>query len=147
VSSVAGAAGSVNGVELGDSTVVAAYVIVVCNGSVPRMQLVDEGSLVVVGGVVVVEESCDAFDGRTVAAGDCTLMPNPYPLGVGGRVRLESVNNALEQAKVAAASLLGREVSYTTVPWFWSDQADLKLQIAGLSTGYDSVVVRGEPDP
>ena len=144
--SVAGAVGSVNGVELEDGTVIAADLIVIGIGVVPRVELADEFGLVVDDGGIVVDESCRASDGRTVAAGDCTLMPNPYPLGVGGRVRLESVNNALEQAKVAAASLLGREVSYTTVPWFWSDQADLKLQIAGLSTGYDSVVVRGEPD-
>jgi 3-phenylpropionate/trans-cinnamate dioxygenase ferredoxin reductase subunit len=59
-------------------------------------------------------------------------------------VRLESVHNAVEQAKVAAASLLGLPARYDSVPWFWSDQADIKLQIAGLSTGYDDIVVRGD---
>jgi 3-phenylpropionate/trans-cinnamate dioxygenase ferredoxin reductase subunit len=77
-----------------------------------------------------------------VAAGDCTNHPQPL---LGRRVRLESVPNAIHQAKVAAATLLGAPVAYSEVPWFWSDQYDLKLQIAGLSTGYDEVVLRGDP--
>jgi 3-phenylpropionate/trans-cinnamate dioxygenase ferredoxin reductase subunit len=60
-------------------------------------------------------------------------------------VRLESVPNAIHQAKVAAATLLGAPAAYSEVPWFWSDQYDLKLQIVGLSTGYDEVVLRGDP--
>jgi 3-phenylpropionate/trans-cinnamate dioxygenase ferredoxin reductase subunit len=60
-------------------------------------------------------------------------------------VRLESVHNALEQAKTAASNICGDELHYSQVPWFWSDQYDLKLQIAGLSTGYDQTIVRGEP--
>ena len=60
-------------------------------------------------------------------------------------MRLESVPNAIHQAKVAAATLLGAPAAYSEVPWFWSDQYDLKLQIAGLSTGYDEVVLRGDP--
>jgi 3-phenylpropionate/trans-cinnamate dioxygenase ferredoxin reductase subunit len=143
--SAAGRRGSVTGVELADGTVLPADLVVVGIGVIPRVELAVQLGLEVDGGIVV-DDACRASDGRTVAAGDCTVMPNPYPLGGGGRVRIESVNNALEQAKIAAASLLGQETSYTTVPWFWSDQADLKLQIAGLSTGYDEVVVRGEPE-
>ena len=60
-------------------------------------------------------------------------------------LRLESVHNAVEQAKTAAANLCGIETHYCEVPWFWSDQYDLKLQIAGLSEGYDDVVIRGNP--
>ncbi|MFV0373294.1 NAD(P)/FAD-dependent oxidoreductase [Microbacterium sp.] len=143
---VAGAPGRVTGVELGDGTVVPADLVVIGIGVVPRVELAQQLGLAVEGGIVV-DEAARASDGRTVAAGDCAVMPNPYPLGAGGTVRIESVNNALEQAKIAAATLLGqREVAYRTVPWFWSDQADLKLQIAGLSTGYDEVVVRGAPD-
>jgi 3-phenylpropionate/trans-cinnamate dioxygenase ferredoxin reductase subunit len=77
------------------------------------------------------------------AAGDCTSHPHPW---VGQRVRLESVQNAIEQGKAAAAAICGREEPFDAVPWFWSDQYDLKLQIAGLSLGYDSTVVRGRPD-
>lgn len=81
-------------------------------------------------------------DEAIVAAGDCTNHPS---LRYGHRVRLESVQNAIDQAKVAAASLLGDDQPYDTVPWFWSDQYDVKLQIAGLSQGHDQVVLRGEP--
>jgi 3-phenylpropionate/trans-cinnamate dioxygenase ferredoxin reductase subunit len=76
------------------------------------------------------------------AAGDCTNHPNSI---VGGRVRLESVQNAVEQAKIAAFNMLGDAQAYAQVPWFWSDQYDLKLQIAGLARQYDHVVIRGEP--
>ena len=81
-------------------------------------------------------------DEAIVAAGDCTNHPS---LRYGHRVRLESVQNAIDQAKVAAASLLGDARPYDTVPWFWSDQYDVKLQIAGLSQNHDQVVLRGEP--
>jgi 3-phenylpropionate/trans-cinnamate dioxygenase ferredoxin reductase subunit len=75
------------------------------------------------------------------AVGDCTRHPN----GIYGRqLRLESVHNALEQAKTAAAGICAEPTAYNQVPWFWSDQYDLKLQIAGLSEGYDQVVVRGD---
>lgn len=143
-SAVAGGKGTVTGVELHDGTVIAADLVVIGIGVTPRVELAEQLGLDVDGGIVV-DDRCRTSDGTTVAAGDCALMPNPYPLGVEGRIRLESVNNAFEQAKVAAASLLGRDTAYSTVPWFWSDQADLKLQIAGLSAGYDSVVVRGAP--
>lgn len=141
---VAHGKGTVTGVELADGTVVPADLVVIGVGVVPRVELAEQLGLDVAGGIVV-DGSCRTSDGRTVAAGDCALLPNPYALGVPGPVRIESVNNALEQAKVAAATLMGEDAVYTTVPWFWSDQADLKLQIAGLSTGYDQVVVRGEP--
>lgn len=136
--------GRVRGVELADGSVVPADLVIVGIGVIPRVELADQLGLEVEGGIVV-DEACRTSDGRTVAAGDCALLPNPYALGVPGRIRIESVNNALEQAKVAAATLLGEPAPYTSVPWFWSDQGDIKLQIAGLSTGYDAVVVRGEP--
>ena len=81
-------------------------------------------------------------DPDVFAAGDCTNQPNAL---FGRRVRLESVPNAIHQAKVAAAGMLGAPTAYSEVPWFWSDQYDLKLQIAGLSAGYEDVVVRGDP--
>jgi 3-phenylpropionate/trans-cinnamate dioxygenase ferredoxin reductase subunit len=64
---------------------------------------------------------------------------------LGRSIRLESVHNALEQARTAAGNICGEDVRYADVPWFWSDQYDLKLQIAGLSQGYDQTVLRGEP--
>lgn len=142
---VAHGRGSVRGIELEDGRIVPADLVVIGIGVIPRVELAEQLGLEVSGGIVV-DAAGRTSDGRTVAAGDCAIMPNPYPLGVGGSIRIESVNNALEQAKIAAATLLGEEAEYRTVPWFWSDQADLKLQIAGLSTGYDRVVVRGNPD-
>jgi 3-phenylpropionate/trans-cinnamate dioxygenase ferredoxin reductase subunit len=79
-----------------------------------------------------------------VAAGDCTVLP--HPVTGEGRVRLESVNNAVTQASTAAATLMGKLEVAPNVPWFWSNQGDLRLQIAGLAAGFDDFVVRGEPD-
>jgi 3-phenylpropionate/trans-cinnamate dioxygenase ferredoxin reductase subunit len=90
-----------------------------------------------------VDDCARTDDPKIVAAGDCTNHPNPF---VGRRIRLESVHNAIEQAKTAALSLLGEEQPYGQVPWFWSDQYDLKLQIAGLSGDHDQVVIRGSVD-
>ena len=89
-----------------------------------------------------VDEFARTDDKAIVAAGDCTNHPSHR---YGRRVRLESVQNAIDQAKAAAASLLGDGQPYDTVPWFWSDQYDVKLQIAGLSQEHDRVVVRGDP--
>ena len=89
-----------------------------------------------------VDDHARTDDEAIVAAGDCTNHPS---LLYGHRVRLESVQNAIDQAKVAAASLLGEVQPYDTVPWFWSDQYDVKLQIAGLSQHHDQVVLRGDP--
>ncbi len=92
---------------------------------------------------IVVDSCARTSNPAVVAAGDCTTLP--HPLTGEGRMRIESVQNAIAQAQAAAASLLGRPSATPAVPWFWSDQADLKLQIAGLSHGYDQVVVRGAP--
>jgi 3-phenylpropionate/trans-cinnamate dioxygenase ferredoxin reductase subunit len=143
---ITGRHGKVTGVELGDGTVVPADVVLVGVGVIPRTELAEQLGLAVDNGIVV-DARALASDGLTVAAGDCANMPNPYIRDFGnGRLRLESVQNAVEQAKIAAATLLGREAEYRTVPWFWSDQADLKLQIAGLSAGHDQQVVRGDPE-
>ncbi|MBB5640572.1 NAD(P)/FAD-dependent oxidoreductase [Cryobacterium roopkundense] len=136
----------VTGVELGDGTVVPADVVLIGVGVIPRTELAEQLGLAIDNGIVV-DGSALCSDGFTVAAGDCANLPNPSitPGGV-ARLRLESVQNAIEQGKVAAATLLGLPAEYSTVPWFWSDQADLKLQIAGLSGGHDQIVLRGEPD-
>jgi len=136
----------VTGVQLADGTVIPADVVLIGVGVVPRTELAEQLGLAIDNGVVV-DSRALASDGLTVAAGDCANLPNPSvtPGGV-DRLRLESVQNAVEQAKVAAATLLGRGSDYQTVPWFWSDQADLKLQIAGLSGGHDEVVLRGDPE-
>ena len=142
VTALVGPAGRVTGVILADGTHLPADLVVVGVGIVPRTELAEQLGLECAGGIVVDEYARTSVP-SVVAAGDCTVLPNP--LTGDGRVRLESVQNAVSQAKVAAATLAGRPEPYTAVPWFWSDQYDLKLQIAGLSAGYDDAVVRGDP--
>ena len=81
--------------------------------------------------------------GAISAIGDCAAHPNPWGLGV---IRLESVQNATDQAKHVALAIAGRPRDYAEVAWFWSDQGDMKLQTAGISLGADTVIVSGEPD-
>jgi 3-phenylpropionate/trans-cinnamate dioxygenase ferredoxin reductase component len=136
-------AGRVTGVRLADGTVLPADLVLVGAGVLPRTELAEQLGLLCDGGIVV-DSRARTSEPSVVAAGDCTVRP--HPLTGQGRVRLESVQNAVAQAQVAAATLLGRSGDVTSVPWFWSYQGDLKLQIAGLSAGYDDFVVRGEPD-
>ncbi len=137
-----GGAGSVTGVLLADGTRLAADLVLVGVGVVPRTALAERLGLECAGGIVV-DALCRTSDPAVVAAGDCTVRPDP--LTGTGRVRLESVQNAVAQAQVAAATLLGRPARVRTVPWFWSHQGELKLQIAGLGAGYDALVLRGDP--
>ncbi len=118
-----------------------ADLVVIGVGIVPNTELASGAGLEVDNGIVV-DDHCRTSDPDIYAVGDCTLHPNDI---YGRNLRLESVHNALEQAKTAAANLCGDDVAYSQVPWFWSDQYDLKLQIVGLSEGYDEVVIRGNP--
>jgi 3-phenylpropionate/trans-cinnamate dioxygenase ferredoxin reductase subunit len=79
---------------------------------------------------------------RVFAIGDCAAHPNVWS---GTRIRIESVPNAIEQARVAAAAIAGKPRPYEAAPWFWSDQYDLKFQMVGLSQGYEQLVLRGDP--
>ena len=141
-----GNAGAVTGVELQDGTVLPAQIVLVGIGVIPNTQLAEQLGLAVDNGIVV-DRFALASDGTTVAIGDCANMPNPVPGSEPGeRIRLESVNNAIEHAKVAAYSLTGRREEYAGIPWFWSNQADLRLQIAGLCNGYDRTVLRRDEE-
>ncbi|MBY4212599.1 FAD-dependent oxidoreductase [Rhodococcus fascians] len=91
---------------------------------------------------IVVDSAARTSRPNVVAAGDCTVGPHPLS---SCSIRLESVQNAVDQAKIAAATICGLPASYTSVPWFWSDQGSIKLQMAGLLEGFDSTVVRGDP--
>lgn len=135
--------GRVVAVELADGTQLPADLVIVGVGVVPRTELAEQLGLEC-DGAINVDANAQTSQPGVVAAGDCTAMPNP--MNGQGRVRLESVQNAVHQGTVAAATLLGRQAQARSVPWFWSNQADLRLQIAGLSAGFDSFVVRGEPD-
>jgi len=118
-----------------------AEVVIVGVGILPNTELAETSGLAVHNGIVV-DDRCRTEDPHIFAIGDCTSHPNGI---YGRRLRLESVHNALEQAKTAAANICGIDTRYSQVPWFWSDQYDVKLQIAGLSEGYDAVVLRGDP--
>lgn len=143
VSGFRGEGGQVRAVLLADGSELPADLVVVGVGVVPRTELAEQLGLECDGGIVV--DACARTTAPSVvAAGDCTVLP--HPMTGAGRVRLESVQSAVAQAGIAAATLLGKPVETRSVPWFWSYQGDLRLQIAGLSTGYDQYVVRGEPD-
>ncbi|MGH3263667.1 MAG: NAD(P)/FAD-dependent oxidoreductase, partial [Trebonia sp.] len=143
VTGFVGEHGRVRAVQLSGGALLRADLVLVGIGATPRTELAEQIGLVCRGGIVV-DEFARTSRPSIVAAGDCTVFPNP--LTGTGTVRLESVQNAVSQARVAAATLAGKPEPYTAVPWFWSDQDDLKLQIAGVSAGYDDYVVRGDPD-
>lgn len=114
-------------------------VLVVGIGLIPNVQLAVAAGLDVEGAINT-DEFTRTSDPDILAIGDCASHPNAF---YGRRLRLESVQNALEQARTAAATVLGQIKSYNPVPWFWSDQYELKLQMVGLSQGYDRTVIRG----
>lgn len=136
-----GGDGKVATVELSGGGRVETDLVVIGIGIVPNTELAAGAGLEIDNGIVV-DDHCRTSDPGMYAVGDCTQHPNDI---IGHRIRLESVHNAVEQAKTAASNICGEDVRYSQVPWFWSDQYDLKLQIAGLSQGYDQVIVRGDP--
>jgi 3-phenylpropionate/trans-cinnamate dioxygenase ferredoxin reductase subunit len=128
-------------VETADGEQIPADFVVVGVGIIPNTELAAATGLAVDNGIVV-DDRCQTHDPAVYAVGDCTAHPNAI---YGRQLRLESVHNALEQAKTAANNICGKDTRYSQVPWFWSDQYDLKLQIAGLSQGYEEIVIRGNP--
>ena len=129
------------GVELASGEMVAADLVLVAAGAVPVTELAEAAGIAVERGIVV-DEACRTSAPDIFAAGDCTVFPSRR---YGRRIGLESVQNASDQGKAAALSMLGEQTIYDPVPWFWSDQYDVKLQIAGLSAGYDRTELVGEP--
>ncbi len=146
VDEIVGEYGRVTGVRAG-GVIHPADIVLIGIGVIPNTELAEQLGLQVNDGIVV-DRYATASDGVTLAVGDCANLPNPLPDSpVGERVRFESVNHAIEQAKVAAYAVMGRQEEYAGIPWFWSNQGELKLQIAGLFTGYDRVVDRSAADP
>ena len=117
-----------------------ADIVIIGIGVIPNTELAD-GAGLEVGNGIVVNEFCQTNDPDIYAIGDVTWHYNPI---YDTHLRLESVPNATEQGKTAALHINGTEKAYNSLPWFWSDQFDLKLQIAGLSQGYDDIVIRGD---
>ncbi len=142
LSEIRGDQGKVREVALSDGSVWPADLVLVGIGVVPNIELAREAGLSVANGLIV-DERLRTEDESIYAIGDCADHPNPF---AGARVRIESVQNAVDQAKCIASATVGRAESYRAVPWFWTDQFDIKLQMAGLSGGHDRAVARGEPE-
>jgi 3-phenylpropionate/trans-cinnamate dioxygenase ferredoxin reductase subunit len=125
-----------------DGSEIAVDCIVAGIGILPTTELAEAAGLDCNNGILV-DEFCCTSDPSILAVGDCTNHPNSL---LRRRLRLESVHNAQEQAKTAAATICGKLKPYSQIPWFWSDQYDYKLQIVGISGEHDRVIVRGNPD-
>jgi len=116
--------------------------VIVGIGIVPNVEIAEAAGLECANGIVV-DDHCRTSDPFIYAAGDCTNHPNPL---LDRRLRLESVPNAMEQARVAAANICGGDKVYASIPWFWSDQYELKLQMVGFSSDGDTQIIRGDMD-
>jgi 3-phenylpropionate/trans-cinnamate dioxygenase ferredoxin reductase subunit len=132
----------VTGVRLANGLSAAADIVVVGIGVSPNQELAAQAGLAVANGVVV-DEHLITSDPAISSLGDCAEFDSPF--SITGRVRVESVQNAIDQARNIAARLTGRPAPFAAVPWFWSDQGPLKLQMAGLAPGHDTAVLRGDP--
>jgi 3-phenylpropionate/trans-cinnamate dioxygenase ferredoxin reductase subunit len=138
-SAIEGKDGRVAAVITADGRAHPADLVVVGVGIVANAELAQGCGIACERGIVV--DDCSRTDDPAVtAAGDCTARRMPD----GSLLRLESVQNAIEQGKSAAAALVGKARPFTAAPWFWSDQYDVRLQMAGLSAGHDKIVVRGD---
>ena len=124
-----------------DESVHDSDMVIIGVGGIPNYELAQNAGLHCENGVTV-DQYCRTSDERVYAAGDCTCHPS---LRFELRVRLESVDSAVEQARTAAANMLGNNIQHNKVPWFWSDQYQHKLMIVGLNQGADEQIVRGEP--
>lgn len=133
-------AGRVEAARLDTGEAIPCAAVLVGVGAVPATGLAEAAGLKVDNGLWV-DETARTADPAIWAAGDCANFPSPL---YGRRMRLESVPNAIEQAKAAAANMAGRETVYDAAPWFWSDQYEVKLQTAGIGEGADEIVTRGE---
>jgi 3-phenylpropionate/trans-cinnamate dioxygenase ferredoxin reductase subunit len=141
VAAIEGTGGRAGAVVTADGRAHPADLVVVGVGIVPNQELAAACGIACERGIVV--DDCSRTDDPAVtAAGDCTARR----MADGTLLRLESVQNAIEQGKSAAAALAGKARPFTAAPWFWSDQYDVRLQMAGLSAGHDRIVVRGKTD-
>jgi 3-phenylpropionate/trans-cinnamate dioxygenase ferredoxin reductase subunit len=140
---VLGERGRVSGVETSDGEILPADLVVIGIGVIPNVELAASCELAIDDGIVV-DEFLQTSDPDISAVGDVASHLNRYAHG--RRVRLESVQNACDQARCVAARIVGRPTTYAALPWFWSHQGDLKLQMAGLPSADCEEVVRGDPN-
>jgi len=141
VKAINGENGEVQSVTCADGFTVDADMVVIGIGIIPNVELAEAAGLNCSNGIAV-NEYCQTSDPDVLAIGDCTRHPNAL---LGRHLRLESVHNAIEQGKTAALNIMGEPVAYNQVPWFWSDQYNVKMQIAGMSDVHEQFVVRGDP--
>jgi 3-phenylpropionate/trans-cinnamate dioxygenase ferredoxin reductase component len=139
---IRGTHGQAREAVLEDDSLHPADLFIVGIGIAPNTELAQLAGLAVNNGICV-DEFLKTGDRRIHAIGDCAEYPNPF---AGSRVRLESVQNAVDQAASVAKSMVGKEAPYRATPWFWSDQFEIRLQMVGLPTGFDSTAVRGQPE-
>ncbi|WP_282074352.1 NAD(P)/FAD-dependent oxidoreductase [Maribacter aquivivus] len=132
----------INEVQCDDNSSYKADIIIVGVGIKVNTELAEETGLEIENGIKV-DANCKTNDPNIYALGDCTFHFNPHYKKY---IRLESVQNAVDQAKIAAKSICGEAVTYDSIPWFWSDQYDVKLQMVGLSQGYNQTIKRIETD-
>jgi 3-phenylpropionate/trans-cinnamate dioxygenase ferredoxin reductase component len=142
VSKISSSRGRVQKVVLRDGTAFPADLVMVGVGIVPNIELAQEAGLTVVNGIAV-NEYLETDHENIFAIGDCAEHPCVF---AGGRVRLESVQNAADQAQRVATTIAGRRSCYCALPWFWTDQFDIKLQMAGISQGHERIVTRGDAE-
>ncbi len=135
-------AGNVTGVELGDGTILPADLVIVSIGVVPNVELARAAGLSCENGIVI-DENLATSDPDIFSLGDCAVYPSRFAQVPS---RLESIQNAVDQARHLALTLTGRISAYDAVPWFWSDQGGAKLQIAGLAQGITRTVIRGSQE-
>jgi 3-phenylpropionate/trans-cinnamate dioxygenase ferredoxin reductase component len=142
VTEIRGANGTVKEVAVSDDSVHSADLVLVGIGVVPNIELARDAGLAISNGIAV-DEYLQTEDKNIFAIGDCAEFPNAF---AGGRVRLESVQNAADQAQCIAKTITSRPTKYNSLPWFWTDQYEIKLQMAGISAGHDRVVTRGNAE-
>ncbi|PLX37680.1 MAG: pyridine nucleotide-disulfide oxidoreductase [Hyphomicrobiales bacterium] len=140
VAEFAGKDGRIEAVVLADGGEVRCDLVVVGIGVIPNVELAEAAGIHCDNGIVV-DDHGRTSDPAVYSAGDCAAYEHPF---ADARIRLESVQNAADQARSVAAAIVGKQKPYDAVPWFWSDQFDLKLQMAGLSQGSDQQVLRGD---
>ena len=132
----------INEILCANGSVFNAEMIIIGVGVRINSELAESIGLEIENGIKV-DETVRTSDEHIYAIGDCTSHFNPH---FGRFIRLESVQNAVDQAKVAASAICGNKITYNSIPWFWSDQFDVKFQMVGLSTGYTEVLLRKEED-
>jgi 3-phenylpropionate/trans-cinnamate dioxygenase ferredoxin reductase subunit len=142
VSEIVGSGSTVQEVVLSDGRRFPAGLVLVGIGVVPNSELARDAGLRISNGIAV-NEHLQTDDGNIFAIGDCAEHPCIFARA---HIRLESVQNAADQAQCVAAAIANRPVPYRALPWFWTDQFDIKLQMAGISHGHDRIVTRGNPE-